>query len=85
MGPELNGATYQGPPADVYAMGVMLFLITQAQFPFSAAGDVHYRRLHRNPEKAMNDRKIPIEATLLDLIVGMTKSAPADRYTVKDI
>jgi serine/threonine protein kinase len=49
MGPEINGKTYQGPPADIYAMGVMLFLITQAQFPFSAAGDVHYRRLHRDP------------------------------------
>jgi MAP/microtubule affinity-regulating kinase len=73
MGPEFTGETYEGAPADIYAMGVMLFLITQAQFPFSQANDVHYRRLHRNPAKAMNDRKIEIEETLLDLIVGMTK------------
>lgn len=61
MGPEISGTSYQGPPADIYAMGVMLFLITQAQFPFSQAGDVHYRRLHRNPEKAMQERKIHMD------------------------
>jgi len=33
----------------------------------------------------MNDRKIPIGADLLDLIVGMTKTKPADRYTIDDI
>lgn len=85
MGPELNGATYQGGPADVYAMGVMLFLIAQAQFPFTQAGDVHYRRMHRNPTKAMQDRKINIEEKLLDLIVGMTRTEPNDRYTIQDI
>lgn len=33
----------------------------------------------------MNDRKIPIGTDLLDLIVGMTKQNPADRYTIEDI
>jgi hypothetical protein len=33
----------------------------------------------------MDERKIPIETDLLDLIVGMTKADPKLRYTVKDI
>lgn len=86
MGPELSGnEPYEGPPADIYAMGVMLFLITQAQFPFSQAGDVHYRRLHKDSKKAMQDRKLEIEEELLDLIVGMTKADPNMRYKIADI
>lgn len=83
MGPEFAGGSYEGPPADIYAMGVMLFLITQAQFPFSKANDIHYKRLHRNGHQAMKNRKIHMSDELIDLVVGMTKPDPKDRYTLQ--
>lgn len=35
--------------------------------------------------KAMIKRKMAVEQTLLDLIAGMTRADPADRYTIPDI
>jgi hypothetical protein len=49
MAPEINGGTYEGPPADIFAMGIMLFLICQAEMPFTRANDDYYISLHEDP------------------------------------
>lgn len=46
MSPELlEGGEYDGPPVDIFAMGVMLFMLVEASFPFSELDDIWYRRL----------------------------------------
>lgn len=56
MAPELltgDDEEYAGPPVDAFACGVMLFIMIYGKFPFSEAGDVYYRRLHKDAAKAM--------------------------------
>lgn len=55
MAPELLGGKdpYDGPAVDVFACGAILFILKFAKFAFSASNDSYYRRLHRDPVKAM--------------------------------
>jgi hypothetical protein len=66
-------------------MGVMLFLMSKAEFAFGVANDQYYTALHQNPHDSMKERDIDIDADLLDLVVGMTKKDPSLRYTLQDI
>lgn len=71
MAPELltgGEEAYEGPPVDCFACGVILFIMCFGKFPFSEAGDVYYRRLQKDPEKAMAQRKIQCEPEFLDLL-----------------
>lgn len=47
MAPELMGEkeAYEGPPVDIFAMGVMLFVMVFARFPFGEAGDAYYNKM----------------------------------------
>lgn len=88
MAPELltgGDETYEGPPVDVFACGVMLFIMCYGKFPFSEAGDVYYRRLQKDPVKAMAQRKITCTPEFLDLVVGMTAADPEKRYTMAQV
>ena len=40
---------YLGPPVDVFASGVVLFIMSFAKFPFGSAGDDCYECLHKDP------------------------------------
>jgi serine/threonine protein kinase len=72
MAPELfKGEAYNGPPVDVFALGAVLFLVRFGRFGFLKQGDIHYRRLMKNPELAMQQKKLECEPHLLNLIVGM--------------
>ena len=43
MAPEMNGANaYDGPSVDIYAMGVMLFIMCTGNFPFSPNKPAYY-------------------------------------------
>jgi len=45
MAPELSaGEQYAAEPVDVFALGVVLFMMLTAQEPFREAGDTHYKR-----------------------------------------
>lgn len=88
MAPELltgGDECYEGPPVDAFAVGVMLFIMCYGKFPFSEANDVYYRRLHKDPIKAMNVRKIDASPEFLDLVVGLTAPDPSKRYTMTEI
>lgn len=66
-------------------MGVMLFIMCFAKFPFGEALDPYYKRLQQNPAGYLKARKINCDPALLDLVVGMTREDPAKRYTMADI
>lgn len=88
MAPELltgGDESYEGPPVDCFAVGVMLFIMCYGKFPFSEANDVYYRRMHKDPVKAMNVRKINASPDFLDLVVGLTTPDPSKRYTMAQV
>lgn len=84
MAPELLGGKdpYDGPAVDVFACGAILFILKFAKFAFSASNDSYYRRLHRDPVKAMQDRGIKADKNFLSLIVGLTHADPKKRLTL---
>ena len=48
MAPELySGQAYEGPPVDVFASGVTLFIMCTGNFPFTV--DKEYTDFHENP------------------------------------
>jgi len=54
MAPELSGQeTYEGPPVDIFACGVMLFMMLTSKQPFNEANDIWHQRLVADPVKAM--------------------------------
>lgn len=88
MAPELKGEqkAYEGPPVDIFAMGVMLFIMNFAKFPFGEAGDAYYERMQNNPASYMKARKISgFSKELLDLMVGMTRQDVKERFTMDQI
>jgi len=57
MGPELvklaSGQEYDGECSDIFAAGVMLFMMLSGKQPFNEAGDVWYSRILRKPVAAV--------------------------------
>jgi serine/threonine protein kinase len=44
MAPEVTEGQYDGPPVDIFAMGVILFIMCNAKFPFGKANDKYYNK-----------------------------------------
>lgn len=90
MAPELIGGKepYNGPAVDIFACGAILFILKFARFGFSQSNDAYYRRLQRDPVKAMHDRNIAIkeeDKVFLDLVVGLTKEDPEKRLSLDQV
>jgi len=85
MAPELLGGKepYDGAAVDIFACGAILFILKFAKFAFAQSNDSYYRRLHRDPVRAMNDRKIKADSKFLDLILGLTKQDPKQRLSLE--
>lgn len=66
-------------------MGVMLFMLVEASFPFTELDDIWYRRLQKDPKLYMKARKREMDVTFLELVAGMIRKDPAERFTVQDI
>jgi serine/threonine protein kinase len=72
MAPEVvNQETYEGPPVDVFACGVMLFMMVTGKPPFSDQGDEFHKYLMKNPRDCCNRRHITISDDALDLCIKM--------------
>jgi serine/threonine protein kinase len=83
MAQELfDGNPYNGPPVDVFALGAVLFLVRFGRFGFLLQGDTHYRKLMKNPELAMKQKKLECDPCLLELIVGMLHPDATKRFTL---
>ena len=57
MGPEIvSRVEYYGPPADIWAAGVLLFCLLNGYFPFKGQTDAElYRRIQRGQYKMIRD------------------------------
>lgn len=68
----LNGRAYQGYPADIYSLGVVLFTMTFGRFPSPA-------------ERGGNIREQIDDQPLRDLISSMLNPVESKRITVREI
>lgn len=87
MAPELLGGKepYDGMAVDIFACGAILFILKFAKFAFAQSNDSYYRRLHRDPVRAMADRNIKADSSFLDLILGLTQHDPKKRITLEQV
>lgn len=86
MAPELSGQeSYDGPPVDIFACGVMLFMMLTSKQPFNEANDIWHQRLVADPVKAMQKRGIEISDEAIELVAKMVAIDPTERYTVQQI
>jgi len=77
MAPEVvNQETYEGPPIDVFACGVMLFMMLSGKPPFSDHCDDFHKYLMSNPRECCERRKITIGDGALEVCVGMLQIDP---------
>jgi serine/threonine protein kinase len=90
MAPEMLLETpYDGPKADIFAMGVMLFTMRYGNFPWSEAKDDYYGLLHQNDFTQFFEKRNDIvkdyDENLIDLVVLMTKEEPQERPSIHEI
>jgi serine/threonine protein kinase len=77
MAPEVvHKAEYEGPPVDIFACGVMLFMMVTGKPPFSDHCDEFHNYLLTKPRECCNRRKITISDEALDLCVKMLAIEP---------
>lgn len=93
MAPEIvSGKAYNGAAADIFSAGVILFVLTTGQPPFTVADPSRcewFRTLtHEQPAKyfKMHERanggKIHLSTEFKDLVYGMMNPNPAERYSL---
>ena len=59
MAPEINlHKTYDGPPVDIFACGVMLFAMATGNQPFTKVGDGWHKLMKKNPVQFCEKRGI---------------------------
>ena len=88
MGPELHsGQAYDGEKSDIFAMGVMLFMMLTSMEPFHEATpkDKWWLRLNADAAKTLEGRKINMPDSALDLIMGMLREDPTERLDINGI
>jgi serine/threonine protein kinase len=73
---------YSGPPADVWALGVVLFVMLCGCFPFKAPTD---RELFKKIEKGIFCIPSHVPAAARDLIHKILVVNPADRLKASEI
>lgn len=91
MAPEIIGnKPYEGDAADVFALGVIMFVLVTGSFPFTQAtsSNKFYNSLNSDSEKDRNKFWIATESTdcsdeFKELFAAMVKINPAERPSLK--
>ena len=87
MAPELlksEDEKYDGKKADIFSLGVVLYLMLTAQMPFLKALDRYYQILTQDSQTFMKDYcKTELTDDALDLILGMLRDDPKERLTIE--
>jgi serine/threonine protein kinase len=78
----LNGAPYDGGPADVWAFGVVAFVLTTGAFPFDAPDAARLRRRVLRAVPAWPRRAAQLSAELRALLEACLNFQPAERPTM---
>ncbi|CAK81688.1 unnamed protein product (macronuclear) [Paramecium tetraurelia] len=79
MAPEIvNKQYYSGPPADIWAFGIVIFYLTQGQFPFKGSNDKELFQLIIQCKINFNSIN---DHYLQDLLCQMLQFDPQDRIS----
>jgi serine/threonine protein kinase len=83
MAPEIVGRKeYRGQPADVWALGVLLFALLTGSFPFKGLTDADlYRKIQRGVYSVPADVSPPAKC----IIDQMLRLDPAQRPTISEV
>lgn len=82
MAPEHARGETLGPPADVYATGVLLYELLSGRLPFSDDGDalaVLYRHVHESPTP-LRDVAPLVPPAVAEVVMRSLASHPEDRF-----
>jgi serine/threonine protein kinase len=86
---ECMGEPYLGKPADVWAFGMMLYVMIYGKFPFLSAVDetVLYAQFMTLAKKIVSEEyeypdTVPISAELRDFFSHVLEKDPTKRYTI---
>ncbi|CAM9408894.1 unnamed protein product, partial [Phaeothamnion confervicola] len=91
MPPEIvRRGEYDGKPADVWSLGVVLYALLCGCFPFSGATYPElYQRIqlghYRLPTGAVPGAAGPVSPAAADLLRGMLVADPARRFTLRQV
>jgi serine/threonine protein kinase len=87
MAPEIvNKTEYCGPPADVWALGVLLFTMLCGQFPYRGATDDElYGKISRADYKVPSDVVAVLSPEAIDLIASLFNTNADKRPTAKEV
>jgi hypothetical protein len=85
LAPEQAQARPVGPPADIYALGVMLFLLVSRQLPFQGTvADLIAQHAYNAPPR-LDDVVPGCPVPLSELVERMLKKRPAERPTAAQV
>ncbi len=84
MAPEIvSRIEYYGPPADIWATGVLLFCLLNGYFPFKGQTDAElYRRIQRGSYKVIRD---DLSDDCLRVMKSMVNANPDTRVTAQEL
>jgi serine/threonine protein kinase len=87
MAPEIvNKTEYCGPPADIWALGVLLFTILCGQFPYRGQTDQElYTKISNSDYKIPSDVYHTLSQEAIDLIASLFSTQAEKRPTAKEL
>ena len=87
MAPELTGdrKEYDGQAVDVFAMGMMLFMMMTCRPLQMQPRDQWWSKFIQNPETALAERQIVLDSQAANLIWYMVQEDPLKRYKMSHV
>jgi serine/threonine protein kinase len=89
---ECMGEPYLGKPADVWAFGMMLYMMIYGRFPYLSAVDeaAFYTQFMKIARKIVSEEfeypdTVPVSADLRDLFSHVLEKDPKKRYTIDEV
>jgi serine/threonine protein kinase len=89
---ECLGEPYRGKPADVWAFGMMVYMMIYGKFPYleSIEDTVFHAQFMKIARKIVNEEypypdSVPISGDLRDFFSHVLEKDPARRYTIEQI
>jgi [calcium/calmodulin-dependent protein kinase] kinase len=73
---------YEGKPADVFALGVCLWILLTGALPFEQSTDDYYNHLMYNTKEYMATQNVKLSKKAAHLILRMLHPNPDERFTM---
>jgi serine/threonine protein kinase len=89
IAPEMRGHVseelYDGQKADVFSLGVILYIMLTGLLPFRKALDNHYQEFMNDPIAHLESYGKKLEPAVIELLMGMLEQDPAKRMNISEV